>query len=122
MKVYYHTGLRELAKCYGFRNATLKSLESCSNFKRTHLFLLQVWEALYREMVCAYSNYLNPANLINNVKRILESALNESRSPQQLIERLSAMLQDIDSFGDFKKFVYQMTERCSLEPVDQLCI
>ena len=39
MKVYYNAGLRELAKSCGFRSATLKSLETCTNFKRTHCFL-----------------------------------------------------------------------------------
>ena len=41
MKVYYSAGLRELAKSCGHRGATLKSLESCTHFKRTHCFLLQ---------------------------------------------------------------------------------
>ena len=52
MKVYYHTGLKELlAESCGFCSTTLKSLDSCSNFKRTHCFIVQVWEAIYCEMV-----------------------------------------------------------------------
>ena len=68
MKVYYRAGLQELAKSCGFQSATLKSLESCSNFKRTHSFLLQVWEALYREMIHTYISQANHRELISNVK------------------------------------------------------
>ena len=54
IKVYYNAGLKELAQTAGFRGETLKSLEKCSSFKRTHRFLLQVWQAMYRSMIHSF--------------------------------------------------------------------
>ena len=95
----------------GFRNSTLKSLESCSNFKRTHCFLLQVWEALYREMLHAYLVNSDPSYHVENVKCILAIAIEESRSPQQLMLRSEELLQETSSLTHFKEFVYQMAEK-----------
>ena len=51
MKVYFEVGLKDLARAVGFRAETLISLGNASNFKRTHAFLMQVWETVYRYML-----------------------------------------------------------------------
>lgn len=51
--VYYHAGLKEIAQNTGFRGETL-TLGKCGNFKRTHHFLLQSWQAIYRVMLDSF--------------------------------------------------------------------
>ena len=48
MKIYGDAGLVQLGKVAGYRGETLTSLVNCSNFRRTHAFLLQSFEAFYR--------------------------------------------------------------------------
>lgn len=48
MKLYFNGGLKALAQNCGY---PLASIESCGQFKRTHLFILEVWEAMYRGMI-----------------------------------------------------------------------
>lgn len=54
MTVYYEAGLKVLAMASGFRAETLKSVANASNFKRTHAFLMQVWETFYRHFLNQY--------------------------------------------------------------------
>lgn len=54
MKKYWECGLMQLAQVAGFRGETLRALLKCSHFKRTHNFLIQVWEAVYLEMLGAF--------------------------------------------------------------------
>ena len=46
MKAYADAGLTHLGKSSGHRSETLTSLINCSNFKRTHYFLIQVMASL----------------------------------------------------------------------------
>ena len=48
VKPYFEPGLRELAKACKYPLAAIKS---CSQFKRSHNFILEAWETVYRVMV-----------------------------------------------------------------------
>ena len=54
MKIYYPVGLKDLAIAAGYRGETLTSLSKCTNFKRTHTFLVQAWQAMYRKMIASF--------------------------------------------------------------------
>ena len=47
-KPYFDVGLKELAHVAGYHVA---AIQSCSQFKCTHHFLMEVWQALYQVMV-----------------------------------------------------------------------
>jgi hypothetical protein len=102
MKIYYKAGLQDLAKSSGYRGTTLKSLELCSNFKRTHEFLLQVWEVLYREMMRAFlHNHDNKTVL----KFLLTTAVEQKYGPEESMHRIEDLLQDTETYTAFKEFI-----------------
>ena len=74
----------------GYRGSALSSLENCSNFKRTHCFLLQVWEALYHEMFQAYTkhSHLTASMMLDTTKCILSTAILEILKPEELMKRV----------------------------------
>ena len=72
MKAYFGAGLEDIAKAAGYRGATLASLQKCSNFKRTHNFILQVWEAFYRVFLVAYSTCHRQEILLHEIGTMLQ--------------------------------------------------
>ena len=61
MKVYYDAGLKSLAESAGYRDETLTS-----TFKRTHQFLLQVWEAMYRQVFKVFMRNKDADSLVSD--------------------------------------------------------
>ena len=54
MKIFWHAGLKDVAKL-AHKQMTLQSLMSCSNYKQTHRFILQCYEAVF---MCLLNSFL----------------------------------------------------------------
>ena len=63
LKVYGEAGLLELAKVAGHRAETLTSLAQASHFKRTHHFIIQSFEAMYRFFLRTYVATLESSSM-----------------------------------------------------------
>ena len=112
MKAYYHAGLKEVAKSSGYKAETLTSLENCSHFKRTHSFLLQVWEAMFTEMICAFVSS-NPqyTNLQKSVQEEFDHATCEGNtSPQDLLLAMQHLAKEALALEEFNKFIAKQAE------------
>ena len=88
MKVYYDAGLKDLAESSGHRGETLTSIKKCSSFKRTHQFLIQAWEAVYRQM---FKTFMCACDDDHSISDIMSAAkANMLQCDGRIIERKSA--------------------------------
>ena len=62
-------------------------------------------------MLHTYTTNTNPSYLVENVKCILIAAIDNRRSPHQLMVHIEALLQDNASLTGFKEFVNRMAQR-----------
>ena len=62
MKPYGDAGISTLASVAAYRAETLTNLLKASNFKRTHDFLFQLFEAMYRYFLMLYIENLSSKN------------------------------------------------------------
>ena len=112
MKAYYHVGLRNIAKASGYKAETLNSLEKCSHFKRTHTFLVQVWEALYMEMISAFVA-ANPqfSDLQTAIQAEFDQAIQTTNtSSQDLLLTVRHLVNETLALDEFNKFVAAQAE------------
>ena len=117
MQVYYDAGLCSIASKSGYHGETLTSLAKASNFGRTHQFLLQVSEALYRAIIQAFlqsQQSSNEAGACNITEKITET-LKESLSNQILRNLLTLLTRSLfqhelpTTREDFLQFISQQT-------------
>ena len=89
--MYYEAGLKDLAKASGFRAETLTSLANASNFKRTHAFLMQVSEVLYRYMFEQYMSHCSSDGTAPVTEAVLETIRDRLLQCNQKCEEDSAL-------------------------------
>ena len=75
LKIYGEAGLLQLARVTGHRAETLTSLAAASHFKRTHHFILQSFEALYRLFLRKYLTYLDTNSSIAEAANFIANTL-----------------------------------------------
>ena len=87
MKAYYDAGLKSLAEAAGYPSA---AIQSCSQFKRTHCFIMEAWESIYRVMIEIYTNSisLSPA-----LKQVVKEVLEKRDKIDDLISLLAKLKQ-----------------------------
>ena len=61
MKIYWDAGLRPLAKTIHKGNS-VTALAKCQSFRRTHRFILHIWETFYRHLVQVFLQFRNQKN------------------------------------------------------------
>ena len=100
MKAFADAGLAQLGKLSGHRAETLTSLIKCSNFKRTHRFLLGVYQAMYQFFISLYMNKTldcNEATVTELFGTILDEFATITRDSQlpQFRDNLAAHLSSL---------------------------
>lgn len=118
MKVYFIAGLKEIAQASGFRGATLTSLEKCSNFKRTHNFFIQIWEAIYRALLMQFTKSNNTTQILTkNVQALLQNKIAESADRLKLMASLDTLVTSFSECANRREIleVFEVTPICFLD-------
>ena len=101
-KIYFDAGLSELAKSSGYLPNSVGS-----NFKRTHHFLLEVWESLYRHFVTIFVNDKTCPDFLACTSKWVKS-FPLSPTQKSALRNLKGMLDDIsDKQRDYQKCVVE---------------
>ncbi len=110
MKIYFHAGLREIAQNAGFKGETLTSLEKCGNFKRTHNFLLQVWQAIYRVMLDGFSESKIDQGTMPYIQQVSIDATTDPLLILNITELIPEGHEEVD-YVQFRGYVSEMAAK-----------
>ena len=102
LKIYFDAGLSELAKASGYQSIG-------SNFKRTHKFLLETWESLYRHFLSLFMSNQAPSDFLEYASEWIKSfptAQDQKRTHRNLKQMLEDLSEKYEDFQqDFTKFM-----------------
>ncbi|CAH1799207.1 unnamed protein product [Owenia fusiformis] len=108
MKIYWDAGLKEIAETT-HRGATLTSLAGTSSFRRTHHFLMQVWEALYIYQIQLYEKQDRDVSSINERVCTIFEDFAHTRSGDYT-PRVESVLKEVESLGEeFNVYCHELS-------------
>ena len=102
MKPYFDAGLKSLATAAEYPVA---AIQACSQFKRTHNFLLEVWESLYRTMILMFLQDDEEPSLTELSDMIIA---NKCSSDDETLKMIMLKAQSLKSFEKFKIFIQKL--------------
>ena len=114
MKPFFEAGLKELANHVGYPSA---SIQSRSIFKRTHHFLMEVWESMYRCLIKQYHNYRIsteqtqcPMDIAPELLSCLQQLMNRQYDDKAITCVLKSLEDELEGITeDFSDFVSHMS-------------
>lgn len=104
LKIYFDAGLSDLAKASQYLSNSIGT-----NFKRTHRFLLESWESLFRHFLSLFLSHKAPPDFISYVAQNIKtfpSSKNQTETHQnlhQLLEDLSEKYNNLQQ--DFSQYM-----------------
>ena len=112
-KIYFDAGLSDLAKASRYLPNSIGT-----NFKRTHRFLLESWESLFRHFLSLFLSHKAPPDFISYVAQNIktfpssqnqaETLQNLHQLPEDLSEKYNNLQQDFSQYMEEQALVNKM--------------
>lgn len=110
MKPFFEAGLKDLAAATGY---PVISLQHCTNFTRTHRFLMEAWEAIFRHMV---DNFILGYKRKVDINHVIHSTLKELDKPEydelalySIVRSMEEMTTEMQFGEEFREYVEVMS-------------
>ena len=111
VKIYFDAGLTDLGKASGYNPTSITS-----NFKRTHLFLMEAWESLYQFFMGVFlenSKEQCPPDFLQTAMDRVKN-LSPSETQGSVLRNLKYLLEEMKEKYNFQKhFAEYMQQSCS---------
>lgn len=106
VKIYFDAGLVDIAKSSGYTPTSITS-----NFKRTHHFLMDAWESLYRLMLsmCLQKGNI-PEDFLQSASDMLAN-LPHSETQDSILRNLNQLLEDLQEKCDVLKQFHEYIQQ-----------